>query len=166
MPETSEITENTIWEYLKEVEDPEIPVLNVVEMGIVRAVNFDGDKAVVSITPTYSGCPAMSAIEQAIRVKLVEKNVPNLRVRTDYTQAWTSDWITDEARQKLRDYGIAPPDERSIEGRFTDLEEKTIPCPFCDSLDTRLESKFGSTACKAQLFCDECRQPFEHFKCI
>ena len=166
MSDTSAITEATILNYLKEVEDPEIPVLNVVEMGIVRSVKWNHDKLIVSITPTYSGCPAMNAIEQAIRLKLVEKGFTNHHVRTDYTQAWTSDWITDEAREKLRDYGIAPPDERSIEGRFTSLNEKVIACPYCNSIETRIESEFGSTACKAQYFCDECHQPFEHFKCI
>lgn len=159
-------TETTILDYLKEVEDPEIPVLNVVEMGIVRSVELEKDKVVVRITPTYSGCPAMNAIEQEIRLKLVEKGFTNHQVRTDYTQAWTSDWITDEAREKLRNYGIAPPDERSFEGRFTELDEKVIACPYCNSIETRLESKFGSTACKAQYFCEGCHQPFEHFKCI
>ena len=162
-------TEDQIWEYLNEVTDPEIPVLNVVEMGIVRGVSLVDGELIVRITPTYSGCPAMSAIEKSIHDKLIEKGISTFQVNTDYSEVWTTDWISDEAKTKLKDYGIAPPKKTSEqEGDFLKSLKNTkiIPCPFCDSLETELQSEFGSTACKSQYFCNNCTQPFEHFKCI
>lgn len=111
MKKTYQITKSEIWSWLEEVIDPEIPVLNVVEMGIVRDVQFEGDTVVVKITPTYSGCPAMNAIEIEIRKKLKEKGISNFEVRTDFKESWTTDWITDHARRKLKEYGIAPPED-------------------------------------------------------
>ena len=163
------LSKSKIWSWLEEVIDPEIPVLNVVEMGIVRDVELDNGGLIVKITPTYSGCPAMNAIEMEIHKKLKEKGIENFRVVTDYKESWTTDWMTDHAKKKLKDYGIAPPDKTSQNDNFlANLKgsQKIVPCPWCDSLDTVLESEFGSTACKSQYYCNGCDQPFEHFKCI
>ena len=169
MKATLQHTTSEIWSWLEEVIDPEIPVLNVVEMGIVRDVEFDNGGLIVKITPTYSGCPAMNAIEMEIHKKLKEKGIENFRVVTDYKESWTTDWMTNHAKKKLKDYGIAPPDKTSQNDNFlANLKgsQKIVPCPWCDSLDTVLESEFGSTACKSQYYCNGCDQPFEHFKCI
>lgn len=149
--------------------DPEIPVLNVVEMGIVRSVEIIDEQVVVKITPTYSGCPAMNAIEMEIHKKLDEKGINSFKVLTDYRETWTTDWMTDQAKQKLKEYGIAPPGKTNSDDDFLiglKNSQKIVSCPYCDSTDTELQSEFGSTACKAQYFCNECNQPFEHFKCI
>lgn len=170
MPDTSTTySEEQVWGFLNEVTDPEIPVLNVVEMGIVRKVSYSDSKLTVSITPTYSGCPAMNAIEKSVNEKLAEKGIEDFEVITDYSEVWTTDWITDEAKIKLKEYGIAPPEHTSEQDDdFLNSLKNTriIPCPFCDSLETELQSEFGSTACKSQYFCNTCTQPFEHFKCI
>lgn len=166
---TTQHTEAQIWDFLKEVTDPEIPVLNIVEMGIARSVSIDaGGKVSVKITPTYSGCPAMNAIEKLVNEKLAERDVETYEVKLDFAETWTTDWMTDEAKVKLKNYGIAPPDKTEEEGDFLKSlsSTKIVPCPFCDSFDTKLISQFGSTACKSQYYCDNCHQPFEHFKCI
>lgn len=163
------LSKQQVWSWLEEVIDPEIPVLNVVEMGIVRNVKFDGDQVIVKITPTYSGCPAMNAIEVEIRKKLKEKGVDDFDVKTDFSESWTTDWMTDYAKKKLKEYGIAPPEKTDDDDDFLASLKKTnkiIPCPYCDSLETELQSEFGSTACKSQYYCHGCNQPFEHFKCI
>lgn len=169
MNKTTSISKETVWSWLEEVIDPEIPVLNVVEMGIVRGVEIDNGRVTVVITPTYSGCPAMNAIELEIHKKLKEKGLHDVKVRTDFKESWTTDWMTDYARRKLKDYGIAPPEDSDASDDFlTSLKgsQKVVPCPYCDSLDTELQSEFGSTACKSQYYCHNCDQPFEHFKCI
>lgn len=154
-----------VWKLLEEVEDPEIPVLNVVEMGIIRKIFFTEDhKLTIHITPTYSGCPAMFAIETGINAKLLENGITDFNVITDYSEPWTTDWMPPEARRKLKEYGIAPP--KPMARNAEELADKIIPCPYCDSMETKLTSEFGSTACKAQLYCNSCNQPFEHFKCI
>ncbi|MTI89202.1 MAG: phenylacetate-CoA oxygenase subunit PaaJ [Balneolaceae bacterium] len=163
-------SEEQIWEYLKEITDPEIPVLNIVEMGIARSVQVEGNHVQVRITPTYSGCPAMAAIEKLVNEKLEERGVSNFDVKLDFSETWTTDWMTEEAKAKLKNYGIAPPEKTSDQNQDDFLSSlkstKIIPCPFCDSLETELQSQFGSTACKSQYFCNNCHQPFEHFKCI
>lgn len=169
MNSTETISKSKLWSWLEEVIDPEIPVLNVVEMGIVRDVDVENGQVVVKITPTYSGCPAMNAIEMEIHKKLQEKGVENFKVVTDFKESWTTDWMTDHAKKKLKDYGIAPPEKTVGDDDFlTNLKgsQKIVPCPYCDSLDTELQSQFGSTACKSQYYCHGCSQPFEHFKCI
>jgi ring-1,2-phenylacetyl-CoA epoxidase subunit PaaD len=158
----SVITRETVYEMLGEVLDPEVPVLDVVSMGIVRDVSVTGEAVVVSITPTYSGCPAMLAIERLIVEKLRSAGVDDPKVLTVLAPAWTTDWITDEAKEKLRAYGIAPPEA----GGSGSDQMRAVDCPFCGSSETRLESAFGSTACKALYVCSGCMQPFEHFKCI
>ena len=153
--------------YLTEVKDPEIPVLDVVEMGIVRDVRLDGDTLHVDITPTYSGCPAMKAIEQEIIRAMNAKGFEDVVVHTVFNAAWTTDWMTEEAKGKLTAYGIAPPEKTSDESWLPFLRApKTVACPFCGSEETTLTSEFGSTACKALRYCTACEQPFEHFKCI
>lgn len=169
MPVKATHTKEQIWDYIREVTDPEIPVLNIIEMGIARSVDIDkSGKVLVKITPTYSGCPAMSAIENMVREKLEEKRVEAFDVQLDYSEAWTTDWMTEEAKAKLKDYGIAPPEKSTSDDDFLNSlsATKIVPCPFCDSFETELQSQFGSTACKSQYFCNSCHQPFEHFKCI
>lgn len=168
MPRTATYKEDKIWNWLREVTDPEIPVLNIVEMGIARNVEIEDDKVIIKITPTYSGCPAMSAIEKEVNLKMVEKGLDNFEVKKDFSETWTTDWMTEEAKGKLKEYGIAPPGKTSEDDDFLKSlkSTKVVPCPYCDSLDTKLQSEFGSTACKAQYYCNECDEPFEHFKCI
>lgn len=158
---------------LADVKDPELPTLDIVELGIVRSVEFDGDKVRVDVTPTYSGCPAMQVIESDIVSALKARGFQEVEVRTVYSPAWSSDWITEEAREKLRESGIAPPHllgpgslgEESIQ----DLVSLTrapaaIECPLCASSNTVERSAFGSTACKAIYVCNNCKQPFDYFK--
>jgi ring-1,2-phenylacetyl-CoA epoxidase subunit PaaD len=152
------------------VMDPEVPVLSVVELGIVRDVSVAGDEVTVTVTPTYSGCPAMRVIEEEIVRALEAHGFRGARVRTVYTPAWTTDWIGEEAREKLRAYGIAPP-SRGAASRDDELvplvrRRTAVACPYCGALDTTLRSEFGSTACKSTLYCNGCRQPFEQFKGI
>lgn len=167
---TVNISKSRIWSWLEEVTDPEIPVLNIVEMGIVRDVAIENNQAVVKITPTYSGCPAMNAIQTEIQKKLKEKGIESFKILTDYKETWTTDWMTKKARKKLKEYGIAPPEksDAASENFLIGLKnsQKIVPCPYCDSTDTKLQSEFGSSACKAQYYCNDCEQPFEHFKCI
>lgn len=153
-----ELSSDTVREWLSEVTDPEIPVLNIVEMGIVRVVSIEDDVVKVTLTPTYSGCPAMFAIEQNVVEHLGKRGLKHVKVETSFREVWTTDWMTAEAHRKLKEYGIAPPVRRP--------EEAAVPCPYCNSQSTRLTSAFGSTACKAYHYCDECQQPFEHFKCL
>ena len=160
------MTTETIWSILAEVPDPEIPALNIVEMGIVRDVRAEGNTWIVDITPTYSGCPAMKAIEEDVREVLVELKLESFDVRTVISPPWTTDWMTEEAREKLRMEGIAPPlyssaDKRSIMG-----VSREILCPRCRSKETKMISQFGSTACKSLYVCESCKEPFDYFKCI
>jgi len=161
------LSRDRVLEVLNEVMDPEVPVISVVELGIIRDASVDGDRVSVTVTPTYSGCPAMHVIETDIRAALLSAGAENVEVRTTYSPAWTTDWIGAEAREKLRAYGIAPPGTAPQTELIT-LERRQAPvaCPFCGSSNTRLQSEFGSTACKAIHVCDACRQPFDEFKAI
>ena len=160
-----------LWAILDEVRDPEVPVISVVELGIVRDVRVEGDQVVVDITPTYSGCPAMHEIERSVAGALAARGI-DARVQMVFSPAWTTDWMSDAAREKLRAYGIAPPgrasDRRDAETTLVPLMRRgaAVTCPFCGSRDTDTRSDFGSTACKSLHFCNGCRQPFEHFKAI
>ena len=158
------------WAALRDVPDPEVPVISVVELGIVRDVAIDGDAVTVTVTPTYSGCPAMREIEHDIVTALGAHGFAGARVRTAFAPAWTTDWISDEGREKLRRYGIAPPGRRSADAdaELVPLTRRVarVECPFCGSPKTSMRSDFGSTACKALMYCDACRQPFELFKAI
>ncbi len=159
------VTEKEIWSYLEEVSDPEIPVLTVVDLGVVRSVKIDGHKCHVTITPTYSGCPAMKMIEEQIIEKLNEKGITDVSVDLVLSPAWTTDWISEGGREKLREYGIAPP-ENEVDKSVLFSEPTVVPCPLCGSRNTRMISLFGSTACKAQYQCNECLEPFDYFKCL
>ena len=160
---SASISINTVWDYLSEVLDPEVPVLNVVELGIVRKVEFNNEEIIITITPTYSGCPAMSVIESDIVSKMKEKNISNLSIKTVLSPAWTTDWMSKEAKGKLKEYGIAPPnkDHTCTDQLFGEPDE----CPFCNSSNTELKSQFGSTACKSLYVCNDCKEPFDYFKC-
>ncbi len=152
---------------LRRVMDPEVPVLSVVELGIVRGIELDADAVTVLVTPTYSGCPAMDVIEADVLKALAEAGFGNARLRTVFTPAWTTDWIEPAAREKLREYGIAPPSAQNISD-LVPLTRRSVPveCPYCHSANTEMRSEFGSTACKATLYCVACQQPFEQFKAI
>lgn len=163
----AEAHDPTLLAFLTEVTDPEIPVLNVVEMGIVRSAAFSPpDGAHITITPTYSGCPAMHEIESDIRRTLAKHGIKSVTIELVHSPAWTTDWLSNEAKEKLRKYGIAPPGRVPDDGLVAigAAPRETIPCPYCGSKNTILKSEFGSTACKSLLFCHGCSQPFEHFK--
>lgn len=157
-----------LFELLDTVMDPEVPVISVVELGIVREAEASEEGVTVTITPTYSGCPAMREIETEIRAALEREGLGPVEVRTTYAPAWTTDWITAKAREKLEAYGIAPPGRVDRSNELVSLQRRTatIRCPYCKSLNTELKSEFGSTACKSIWVCKECRQPFEEFKAI
>ena len=165
MPTT--INKEQIWDYLKEIPDPEIPVINIVELGVVRAIEINENQLAISITPTYSGCPAMKVIEDDIVSVLKNKGFDTVKIKTILSPAWTTDWITDTAKQKLKEYGIAPPEKTSVDkGYLFSKGLKKIKCPHCNSTNTEMKSQFGSTACKALYTCKDCLEPFDYFKCI
>ncbi len=157
---------NRIWNILKNVSDPEIPVLTVVDMGVVRKVDEENDKVTVHITPTYSGCPAMNEIESNIRWALEEAGYNSVEVKTQISPPWTTDWMTEEGKQKLQEYGIAPPEGSSADKSVLFGEAKKVTCPLCKSRNTTMVSQFGSTACKALYKCEDCKEPFDYFKCL
>ncbi|CUJ01540.1 phenylacetate-CoA oxygenase%2C PaaJ subunit [Achromobacter xylosoxidans] len=155
-----------VYAWLQEVPDPEIPVLSVVDLGVVRDVSWDGDACVVVITPTYSGCPAMREITEDIRQVLARHGIGEVRVETRLSPAWTTDWMSEKGRAALKDYGIAAPAQQAIDisGISWRSAGPAIECPRCGSRDTRLVSNFGSTSCKALYRCVSCREPFDYFK--
>lgn len=155
-----------VWNILKTVSDPEIPVLTVTDMGVVREVEEVEGKLIVSITPTYSGCPAMNEIESNIRWALEEAGYDEVEVKTILSPPWTTDWMTDEGKQKLQEYGIAPPEGSSADKSVLFGEAKKVTCPHCKSRETTMISQFGSTACKALYKCEDCKEPFDYFKCL
>jgi ring-1,2-phenylacetyl-CoA epoxidase subunit PaaD len=157
---------NTIWSLLESVNDPEIPVLSVVDLGIIRDVRLTDDGPEIVITPTYSGCPAMDMIRADIGAALSRHGFGNARIVTVLSPAWTTDWMSEAGKDKLRAYGIAPPQPLPQVCRLELFRrEEAIACPRCHSYHTTLVSEFGSTACKALYVCEECREPFDHFKC-
>ncbi len=158
-------SEEDIWKYLEEVPDPEIPVISVIDLGVVRAVEVGEDGGVrVTITPTYSGCPAMNEIATGIRLKLLENGFRDIQIVEQLSPAWTTGWLSEAGKEKMKAYGIAPPlAVSSGAGLFE--EEPEIECPQCGSTDTEPVSQFGSTACKALYQCRTCREPFDYFKC-
>jgi ring-1,2-phenylacetyl-CoA epoxidase subunit PaaD len=167
-----------IWRALAAVPDPEIPVISVVDLGIIRGVEWGDDEWVISVTPTYSGCPATEVIASDIGRALVAAGVARFRIETRLAPAWTTDWIAPDARQRLADYGIAPPGAGAVVsshiGQTSRIdmsalhryrtEAASVPCPRCNSIRTRQQSRYGSTPCKAQYRCDECLEPFDYFK--
>ncbi len=160
------ITEQDIWTALSEVPDPEIPVLNVLDLGIVRDVLVKDGAVSVSITPTYSGCPATDTIAADIKTALIKMGIHAPDVQTKLSPAWTTDWISQEGREKLLAYGIVPPVEPVADSSVLFAEKPAIGCPRCQSMDTVLVSQFGSTPCKAQYKCNQCLEPFDYFKCL
>ena len=153
-----------IYSILETVKDPEIPALNVVEMGIVREVN--STTFTITITPTYSGCPAMKTIEDDILTALQKNGLGHFHVSTSLSPAWTTDWMTDEARTKLEKEGIAPPQKGSADKNLLMGRIRNVKCPRCGSHDTTMISQFGSTACKSLYKCEDCKEPFDYFKCL
>jgi ring-1,2-phenylacetyl-CoA epoxidase subunit PaaD len=156
-------------EVLHGVPDPEVPALDIVELGIVRKVERRPDGVVVvEVTPTYSGCPAMRTIEEEIVVALRANGYERVELRTVYSPAWTTDWLSDQAKAKLKAYGIAPPGRAVAEQTLVPLAAtiRRAACPYCGSSNTERRSEFGSTACKAIHYCHHCRQPFEEFKAL
>ena len=157
------------WEAVGRVLDPEVPVLSVIDLGIVRDIREDGDVVVVDVTPTYSGCPAMRVIEHDISDALERAGASRVVVNTVFQPAWTTDWISKDARDRLRAYGIAPPGAAAAVGtELIPLQRRVeaIACPRCNSRNTEQRSEFGSTACKAIYYCLNCAEPFEYLKAI
>ena len=150
--------------WLSEVADPEIPVLSITDLGIVRDVSV-GETVTVALSPTYSGCPATEVIEKSVIDALHERGIEDVAIKRVLSPPWTTDWISDDGREKLRNYGIAPP-EHGASKRALLHGERSIACPRCGTANTDLVSEFGSTACKASYKCRECLEPFEYFKCI
>jgi len=148
---------------VSQVCDPEIPVLTIADLGVLRDVRVEDGRVEVAITPTYSGCPAMSTIQLDIEVALEQAGIHGGRVRLVLSPAWTTDWMTEDGRRKLREYGIAPPGRGA--GRRALFGRDQVECPVCGSADTALLSEFGSTSCKALWRCKACREPFDYFKC-
>lgn len=160
------ITNDRILDLLQNVKDPEVPVISVLELGVVRKVDVGPDgKAVVTITPTYTGCPAMDVMAADITKELLDHGVPSVEVKQSLAPAWTTDWITEPGKAKLKAYGIAPP-EKTGDIRALKGELPVVPCPQCGSTNTVMLSVFGSTACKALWKCQDCLEPFDQFKCL
>ncbi|MCH8533717.1 MAG: phenylacetate-CoA oxygenase subunit PaaJ [Flavobacteriaceae bacterium] len=155
-----------IYSILKEVSDPEIPVLSIVDMGVVRSAKLlENNRVKVEITPTYSGCPAMDVIGDDVKKAFKEKGF-EAEVKLILSPAWTTDWMTNEAKQALKDYGIAPPMDASADKDALLGNKKIVECPQCGSKNTQLISQFASTACKAMFKCEDCKEPFDYFKCL
>jgi ring-1,2-phenylacetyl-CoA epoxidase subunit PaaD len=159
------LTSRDILTLLQSVTDPEIPVLSVIDLGIVRDVRVSSEGVEVSVAPTYTGCPATEVIEQMIAAKLERNGIENVTIKRVLSPPWTTDWLTESGRRKLGDYGIAPP-AGSAGKRSLLAPERRIHCPRCSTDRTTRISEFGSTPCKASYKCDECLEPFEYFKCL
>lgn len=159
--------EQEIWQVLEQVSDPEIPVLSVVDLGVIRQVNIGDDTDVeIVITPTYSGCPAMKVIEEDISKAMKFSGFNNFQIKTVLNPPWTTDWLSENGRKKLFEYGIAPPVEGSEDKNELFSKPKHIQCPNCKSTNTKMKSQFGSTPCKSLYVCADCQEPFDYFKCI
>ncbi len=168
MKETPPLSTQNIWDILQTIPDPEVPAISIVELGVVRNIEIINSESIkIQITPTYSGCPALKTMEDDVIEKLKEHGFSTVKIETIYKPAWTTDWLTETTKQKLKEYGIAPPQKLTLEHLIPLGKQpgQVTQCPFCDSADTKITSQFGSTACKALYFCNNCHQPFEHFKC-
>lgn len=160
-----------VWSWLGEVPDPEIPVISVVDLGIVRDVAWVGDECVVTITPTYSGCPAMQVIAEAVLDALHARGIDHVRLVSRLSPAWTTDWMSEAGKAALKGYGIAPPVQQAIDisglrsGVSRRVPQPEVACPHCGGAHTEVTSQFGSTPCKALYKCLDCREPFDYFKC-
>ncbi|MFD1754028.1 1,2-phenylacetyl-CoA epoxidase subunit PaaD [Rufibacter sediminis] len=166
--DTTKVTaEENIWKLLEEVSDPEIPVLSILDLGVLKKVQVqENGKVQVTITPTYSGCPAMNTIAADIKLKLLAEGYPDVAVNLQLSPAWTTDWLTPEGKRKLEDYGIAPPVEPEGDIHALFGRDTVVRCPLCTSENTKLISQFGSTSCKAHYQCENCLEPFDYFKCL
>lgn len=159
-------TVHRIFQILESVTDPEIPVLTIADIGMLRSVEEQEGRIVVTITPTYSGCPAMKMIEDEIKTTLAAHGFDRVEVRSVLSPAWTTDWMTEEGRRKLEEYGIAPPVQATADKKVLLGVQREVRCPRCKSHHTEMKSQFGSTACKALYVCLDCKEPFDYFKCI
>ncbi|HXB42288.1 MAG TPA: 1,2-phenylacetyl-CoA epoxidase subunit PaaD [Bacteroidia bacterium] len=159
-------SEKEILSFLEEIPDPEIPVISIVELGVIRKIKSSDKGVEIEITPTYSGCPAMKQMEDDVKSTLKAKGIENIEIKMVYSPSWTTDWLSIQAKEKLREYGIAPPNETTTDKSFLTGKSKQVKCPRCHSLNTEMVSQFGSTACKALYKCKDCLEPFDYFKCI
>jgi ring-1,2-phenylacetyl-CoA epoxidase subunit PaaD len=155
-----------IWQLLEEVCDPEVPVLSVIDLGVVRKVEIEDEKVIITLTPTYSGCPAMNTISFDIRLKMAEMGYKNVEIKQILSPAWTTDWLSENGKRKLEAYGIAAPVEPSQNSISLFGRDPIVACPQCKSKNTEMVSLFGSTACKALYKCKDCLEPFDYFKCL
>ncbi|MBP6430844.1 MAG: phenylacetate-CoA oxygenase subunit PaaJ [Ferruginibacter sp.] len=165
MVKSSTLTQDNIWKILEQVTDPEVPVLTILDLGIVRDVIYSppseglGEVVEVIITPTYTGCPAMDMLSMDIKMKLLEQGYKKIKITSVLSPAWTTDWMSEEGKRKLKEYGIAAPNKKF------EIVTDGVECPLCNSTHTKLISEFGSTACKALYQCQDCKEPFDYFKC-
>lgn len=159
------VDKSNIEEILKNVTDPEIPVLTIQDLGIYQGFETDGNKITVLITPTYTGCPAMDMISVNVKAAMEEAGYNDVDVKLILSPVWTTDMISEDGHRKLKEYGIAPPVEKTSDKSYMSGEEKIVPCPQCESTNTQIISQFGSTACKALYKCNDCLEPFDYFKC-
>ena len=151
---------------LAEIPDPEIPVISIIDLGVIRNIVIINETDIeLKITPTYSGCPAMKQIEDDVKKKLKENGFTNITINTIFSPPWTTDWIPEEAKEKLKKYGIAPPEHSTEDKNWLTGKHSVVQCPRCKSKSTKLISQFGSTACKALFKCNDCKEPFDYFKC-
>lgn len=160
------INEKDIYRLLDTIPDPEIPVISIVELGVIREIIIDDKSIKITITPTYSGCPAMKQMEDDVRKKITEAGFDKISIITSYNPPWTTDWMNEEVKLKLQNYGIAPPEEKTFDKSFITNHPKLVTCPRCKSKNTKMISQFGSTACKALHQCKTCLEAFDYFKCI
>ena len=158
-------TDSKIWDALAHVSDPEIPVLSVLDLGVVRKVSVDHNTVFVDITPTYTGCPAMDTMAQDI-TKALQNIGYEVEIKLVLSPAWSTDWLSEEGKKKLLEYGIAPPLSQAMDKRALVHGDRVVTCPQCGSQKTKLINEFGSTACKALFQCEECLEPFDYFKCL
>ncbi len=156
------MTKEEIISILSEVKDPEIPVLSISDLGILRDIEIENEKISIRITPTYSGCPAMEIIQDDIRMALAKYGINNIEIKQIISPAWTTEWMTQEGKEKLQAYGIAAPAPGTC---LLIGEDQPESCPHCHSLNIEMISRFGSTACKALYRCKDCLEPFDYFKC-
>lgn len=162
----SALSKNKIYEILNTVMDPEIPVLSVTDLGIVRNVELYNTRVIITITPTYSGCPAMDVISMQIKQALMKEGMAQIEVRSILSPAWTTEWMSDAGKKKLKEYGIAPPNvKQQVCHHALFQKDEAVECPLCLSFNTKLVSRFGSTPCKALYQCNDCSEPFDYFKC-
>ncbi len=163
---TTVIDKKALYAYLEEIKDPEVPVLSIIDLGIVRDIIMHEDELEVIITSTYTGCPAMDMIAAQIRIELATLGFKKVKITNAISPPWTTEWMSEEGKRKLKEYGIAPPNPRQQvcdEKLFAAAE--AVQCPHCDSWHTHRVSEFGSTPCKALYRCDDCQEPFDYFKC-